>query len=651
MRVLLNTRHPMHLWSGWLVIAGCLCVTAAIAVKRPKINEISLTNRLFTGTRGEKGQWTEILPRGEYTLICESSEGDGNILRLKGVTANYIENPPGNDSSQRILVWHITAPAATHETEDNNRTNGVVDAVDTLDGPLSMEVRDISGTLLGYGKIEQGGPALRRISDVWLGLAPLHWIHEDKTGRGEYLLPKGWRKESDDQFVVKEGNVVWNSLDGGLVRSLTAGGLNAKNASSGVLDSVTATLDGGGPIGDGKIWAEKVEVAEQSLRFSAPIRFEHQRGWSGTASEGTAIRPTAPDSGANLITSGNHGADKTTKPLRATGASGHLDLADFEAHGMLGTEFSSRNISSINVHSAKANKARWTAAGLQMEGSVAWDLEVVDRNGRATRYLLKAPKTYYRSGPGDDLPDNLAQWSIRAEGNPVLAWDDNLLNSPGMTYQVAEQVWNLENPVIGTVPGGSFRAGSGNGSTSGWVFSEGIRADFQGWGTLQGNRLTWTEKPDSVYTLTGNPATMAGPGRRLSGNVISRYDDQLQFPSGIQGSITFRGETFTLSANRAEIIRNNAYPAERGISLSEIRLSGRVECSAPGYRFSSREVRIVFEDDRPRQLTASGGISLQGSIGSGFGDTIELVFDQGWGQPRINWSGRVQGNAEVSVGR
>jgi len=624
MRALWDTRHPIHVWSGWLVVAVCFCITGAVALKRPQVNETSLAHRLFAGTRGEKGQWTEVLPRGEYTLICESSEGNEKIMKLVGVTARYVESPPVSGPSQRTLVWHITAPTATHEA------NGTVD---TLDGPLTIEVRDIHGILLGSGKSVQDGPALRRESDVWQGLAPLRWVQEDEMGRGEYLLPKGWRKEKDDRFVVEEGPVVWNSLEPGLVSSLTADALNAKDVSSGVLNSVTAKLDGDGVAGGGKIWAECVEVAGQTLRFLAPIRFEHQLGWSGTATEGLANRAVSPDS------------DGTSE------SPGSLDLFNFQASGLIGDGFSGENISSINVHSASAKSARWTAAGLQMEGNVTWDLEVAEKNGKATRYILKAPRTYYRSGLGRDLPEGLALWSVRSEGGPHLAWDGNTLSSPGMTYQLAEQTWHLERPVTGTVPGGSFSAGSGSGSASGWIFTTPIRAELRDWGSLRGNRMVWEEKPDPAYTFTGNPAILTNTERRLSGDVIFQTGNQLIFPSGIQGSITFKGETFTLRADRAEIIGDGTSQGTHSISLSEIRLSGRVECSAPDYRFSSRDASIKFDGDRPRHIEAKGGISLQGSLGSGFGDTLELFFENGWRQPNINWSGGVRGKVEVSIDR
>ncbi|MCL1892820.1 MAG: hypothetical protein FWG02_01115 [Holophagaceae bacterium] len=614
MRAILNTRHPAHFWSGLAVLVGCICITALIATRRSETVEPLLAESLFQGTRGEKGQWTEILPRGVYTLNCESSEGNEKTVKLMGVTAKYIENPPSNATSQRTLTWYITAPTATHEAEY---------PVDILDGPLFIEVRDANGVLLGSGKSDHHGPALRRETDVWLGLAPLHWVQIDEMGRGEYFLPEGWRKESDDRFVVSQGLVEWKTSDVGFIRNLTAKGLNAKDITSGILDDVIATLGNDGNFGGGRIWAQQVEVAGPILNFVAPIRFQHDNGWQGTAMRGTAIRSETPNT------------------------QGVLDLESFDANGILGAELSSRNISQIVVHSAKADFAKWTASGISMEGNVLWDLEANEKNGVVKRYLLKAPKTMYRNAPG-----NIATGLIRSEGNPVLEWDNITLSSPEMTYQISQQTWNLKSPVSGTVPGGTFSAGSGSGSDSGWMFSGDIRADYRAWGTLRGNSLVWSENPNPSYVFSGNPAVLTGMGRRISGEKIIQSETQLEFPNGIQGSITFKGDTFTLRADRAIFQgKKNSNNAGPGISLTEITLSGGVECSAPSYRLSSKTASLKFDNDRMVLITATGGIIFDGSLGSGVGDTLELIFDDDSKPPQIKFSGSVQGKIDVPIGR
>jgi hypothetical protein len=595
-----------------------------LGLKHPELKEINLAPDLFNGIRGKKGQWVERLAYGEYTLTCESSEGDGNALMLKTVEARYVEKPTGQDAAQRTLVWHAMAPTATHDA------NGTTD---TLDGPLFIQVSDANGTLLGSGKTENAGPALRRVNDVWIGLAPLAWTQLDEMGKGEYLLPAGWQKDADNRLVVERGPVVWNAVGPNLVRTLTADSLDAKGVTAGMLGNVSAVLVGEGALGGGQIWAERVEVAGATLRFLAPLKFAHRQGWRGTAEEGIAIRPDEPSS---------HGV---------------LELKGFDAHGLLEPTDASGNrgnLSNINVHQVRANGTRWTNTGLHLEGNVVWDLGIAEKGGNTTRYILRAPRTFYRSAPeqpGDELPKNIALGSIRAEGSPVLAWNGNSLNSPAMTYLTTRQTWHMESPVYGNVPGGSFSAGSAAGSISHWVFNGAIRADYKAWGTLRGDSLVWDERPEPTYTFMGHPAVLTGLDRRFSGEKIVHSNNQLQFPSGIRGSLNFQGETFTLRAGNAEIIGNSPTAGRTGASVKEVRLMGSVECSTQSYRFSAKEANIVFDGSQIKRITARGGTSLQGSLGSGFGDVLELAFEPGKSQPRATWSGQVRGEVEVPLGR
>jgi len=621
MKTLWNTRHSAHFWSGWLLLAACVSITAFMSIRRPKSKEVGLVHNFFQGARGEKGQWTERLPRGEYTLTCESSEGDDNVLKLIGVEAKYIENPMARNPAQRVLVWHINAPIATREARGT---------VDILEGPLFIQVKDINGVLLGSGKSDHEGPALRRENDVWSGLAPLRWTQLDESGKGEYFLPAGWRKENDDRFVAERGPVVWNSTGADIVRELTADSLSANDLTTGVLNNVKATMAESGASGGGQIWADRVEVEGATLRFPAPLKFEHQHGWRGTAAEGFAVRPGTGTSDSQ----------------------GSLELKDFMASGLLNAASTSGNSHRVNVRQVRANGTRWTNAGMQMEGNVQWDLDVNEKNGGSTRYLLRAPRTLYRSDQGDDLPEDIAVGSIRSEGHPVLTWNNNSLSAPKMTYIAPEQSWRLEGPVYGTVPGGSFTAGLAFGSTSSWVFNGPIRADYRIWGTLRGDRLVWSENPEFIYTFTGHPAVLIGLDRRLSGEKIIHTSNQLQFPSGIQGNFNFNGETFSVKADKAEIIGDENIGSGRSVtSIKELRLSGRVECVGQNYNFSSREARITLDNNRLRRITATGGVSLYGSLGSGFGDDFELIFEEGKNQPIVNWSGRVRGRIEVPLER
>ena len=619
MKALWNTRFSAYTWLGWLLIAACVVITVFLSVKPTKEKEIVMTDNSFQGTRGEKGQWTEKLPRGEYTLTCESSEGDGNTLKLIGVEAKYIEDFAAQEPGRRTLIWHITAPTAIHENEKST---------DTLDGPLIIQVKDIDGTLIGSGKSDFQGPALRRENDVWHGLAPLHWIQTDDSGKGEYFLPSGWRKENNDWFVVEHGPVVWNSTGTDFVRTLTADSLSAKDLTTGVLNNAKVHLVGNESSDSGEIQAERVEIAGTELRFLAPVKFQHQNGWKGTASEGIAVRPEASDT------------------------PGVLDLKNFSASGILDSLDTTGNAPKVNVRQARANDTRWSSAGLQMEGDVLWDLDISEKNGRTTRYLLKAPRIFYRNASGNELPKDIAIDSVRSEGQPVLSWNKNSLSASAMTYFITEQAWHLGDPVYGVIPGGSFSAGPASGSASHWTFNGSIRADYKRWGTLRGNTLIWDDSPEPVYTFTGNPAVLVGLDRRLAGEKIVHKSNQLQFPNGVQGSMNFQGETFTLKADNAVIIGNDTNASDKSAALvKEVRLMGRVECSAQSYRFFSEEAIIKFDNNRPKQIMAKRGVSLQGGLGSGIGDILELTFEQGKSKPIINWSGRVRGKAEVAFER
>jgi len=619
MKALWNTRYSAYSWLGWILIAVCILITVFLSVKPAKEKEIVMTNNFFQGTRGEKGQWTEKLARGEYTLTCESSEGDGNTLKLIGVEAKYVEDFAAQEPGRRTLIWHITAPTAIHENEK---------ATDTLDGPLFIQVRDIDGNLLGSGKSDFEGPALRRENDVWHGLAPLHWIQTDDSGKGEYFLPAGWRKENNDWFVVERGPVVWNSAGTDLLRTLTADSLNAKDLTTGILNNAKAYLVGDDSSERGEIQAERVEIAGNELRFLAPVRFEHQNGWRGTASEGIAVRPETSDT------------------------LGILDLKNFSASGLLGSSDTAKNASKVNVHEARANDTKWSSAGLQMEGDVLWDLDISEKNGNATRYFLKAPRLFYRNASGGDLPEDIAIGSVRSEGHPVLTWNKNSLSASAMTYFITERAWHLGSPVYGIVPGGSFSAGPASGSDSHWIFNGSIKADYKNWGTLRGNSMIWDDSPEPVYTFIGTPAVLVGIDRRLAGEKIVHKNNQLQFPNGVQGSMNFQGETFTLKADNAVIIGSESNVSGRaGTLVKEVRLLGRVECSAQSFRFSSEEAIITFENNRPKQITAKRYASLQGSLGNGVGDVLELKFEQGKSKPLINWTGRVRGKADVVIGQ
>jgi hypothetical protein len=339
----------------------------------------------------------------------------------------------------------------------------------------------------------------------------------------------------------------------------------------------------------------------------------------------------------------------------AHASAGAAELSDFEASGLLVAGSAAGGISQANVRKAMADKATWTAAGLRMEGGTKWEMDILGKKGDAATYLLTAPRTIYRMGPGEELPESVAPNSIRAEGGAALAWGGNALFSPAMSYVVSTQTWHLDGPVSGTAPGSSFSAGKASGTLSAWEFSGAIRADHQYWGTLQGDALTWDGVIDPTYTFIGKPAVLFGLGRKLTGERLIHKGNSLIFPSGMRGNISFMGEAISLRADRAEIIgAENAAPQDTraaDLQLTEIRLYGRVECSGQTYRFSSREALIAFEGNRPTRVLARGETAFYGNVGSGAGETLELIFERGRSMPRIRWDGRVRGEYEVPIGR
>jgi hypothetical protein len=568
-----------------------------------------------------------MLQRGSYTLTCESSEGTEDLLLLSGVEATYAESPAAGLQAQRILTWHISSPSASRNPAS---------ATDTLDGPLRIQVKDVHGNLLGSGESGTGGPALRRVKDVWHGLAPLRWTQIDDQGKGDYLLPAGWRKEADDRIVIGHGPVVWRSAKAEIIHELTAASLVAKDFSNGIFFGVKASLVGEGALAGGEITAGRVETSEATLRFEAPVAFENKRGWHGTALEGIAIHSSANNSTASV------------------------DLKDFSASGTLFAERPADGHAAIFVRHAKANGVRWTRAGLQMEGNVQWLLSNggsaadagPDRGGiGADGYLLRAPRLFYRGAPGSELPANVALGTIRSEGYPVLEWGGRTLSSPTMTFSSSNRAWLLDGPVHGTVPGGTFSSGPAAGSPAGWEFTGPVRADYLNWGTLMGDRLHMAESQEPTYTFTGRPAVLVGFDRRLQGAKIIRRGHLLLFPNGFQGHLNYRGETMTLRADTAEI----SSPSDligTGHEIKEARLSGRVEGSAQGVKFSSKEATITFDSgNQPRLIVAKGGTALHGSLGSGFGETLELAFEPGKSQPTLSWTGHVRGKIEVDLER
>ena len=163
--------------------------------------------------------------------------------------------------------------------------------------------------------------------------------------------------------MVDKGPVQWEAALPGTVRTMEAEKMVAQlGFKEGHLEQVTGQLTGG------QVKAQAVEIEKSWIRWSAPVTFTRDDGWHGDATGGRAPRP--PEGGAFQ----------------------QVDFTNFRAMRAIpgGTE------------SVTAEGARWTPAGLRLEGNVRLEQPL---DGK--KLLLQAPRVLQRTAPGDDLPAEL----------------------------------------------------------------------------------------------------------------------------------------------------------------------------------------------------------------------------------------------------
>lgn len=558
-------RSPFWRVLGLASLAGTLGLTLFLSRqgpdRRPVVQQGSLEG-FEVGQQGGYGTLTERLGKGRFDLRYARIEGRKSDLRLREVDGR-LEEPEAS--------WNLLSPSA-HRAQE-----GVWD----LDGPVKIVGRDGAGTEIGRGEASGAGAALRWEKGVWLGLAPLHWQSLEGQGRGSWILPAGWRREADGVLHVARGPVVWEAPTGSQMQGMTAQRLQlSPRFEEGRLDQVEAGF------ADGKVWARQADFTRTDIRWYAPMRFERSDGWKGEAEGGSAPRPQP---GSSL------------QSLEFKGFKGRRQVADGEER-------------------AEARGARWTTAGLRLEGSVRWE-QPVD----GLRLQLHAPRILLREGPGADLPADLPLHWARAEGQAVLQWGSRSLTGPAMEVNRLSKAWRIAPPVLGRSEEGTFSAGEGRGNPSSWSFEGPVAASLVDGGQLRGQRLTWAGEQ---WILTGRPATWSRLRERLSGNRLIRKGDRLAFPEGLSGALATADGDLTLRADRGER------------EATQLQVEGQVEVRGRGWTLKADRVTVELAPGRVvRQVKARGRVVLEGQMGRGQGESLDL--DPAGRQ--ATWAGRVHG--------
>ena len=508
-----SSRNPLWTATGWLLIAGTIGACFIYIGRGPKI--VAPKDNVFPGTpKGIRGTITEQLDNGHFVLSYRIIEGQESDLRLQGVTG-ALEEPD--------VRWAMVSPSAQRQ-----------EGQWTLQAPMDLQGIAPDGEILGRGRVEGNGPALRWEKGAWEGLAPLHWENLKGGGKGRWVLPAGWRRTSDGRMEVDRGPVLWESTEQGPLLRMEAGRLWAKSAfQEGQFRNVKADVQGG------TVRADIAELKTDQFRWPGHLSFERDDGWKGEAAGGFAPRP---------------------KPGASMDA---IELRQFLAH---------RSVSGGEEH-LTSNGVRWTKAGFHLEGSVTWD-QPLD----GLRLKLKSPRILLREGPGDDLPADLAVGEARAEGSALLTWGKRSLSSPRAVVQRATNNWRLQAPVYGRSEEGTFSAGAGSGNPHAWVFEGPVLADLFGGGNLRGARLQWEDPKQGAiptWILQGRPATWTRLRERLTGLRILRQGERLQFPEGIMGSLAASQGGCDPSSRPGGIRSNHGHPiGPRGMPGNGVEAQG-----------------------------------------------------------------------------
>jgi hypothetical protein len=566
-------RHPLWRVLGWVLAAGTLGFTLQnLTGSRDGMpGRVAGGDPLFgEGTKGTLGTLTEQLGANRMVLSYKTIEGSDEDLQLEQVIG-HLDEAAGQ--------WRLLSPRARRQV-----------GVWTLQGPMDLTMAAPgSPTLLGQGRMEGEGPALRWTGGTWDGLAPLRWESLAGSSRGVWNLPQGWRREPDGALRVDRGPVRWQAPEDGAIPTLKAMEaerlLATPGFQTGHMEGVKAQLS------EGALQASVADLTPDTITWPGPLSFQRADGWQGDAQGGVAPRP-APGAGFQRV-----------------------ELREFRAHrrGAAGEE------------QLRADGVRWTPAGLRLEGSVVWDQPL-----EGLRLALRAPRVLMREGPGEDLPANLPVGFAVAEGQPLLTWGLRSLSSPRMQVDRATRRWRLQGPVLGRGEDGTFSGGAGLGDPRAWTIDGPVQVDLFAGGSLRGAKLLWE---DTVWTLTGRPATWSRLRERLSGPRIVRKAGIVAFPEGLSGS---------LAAPDGDLFLR----AERGQSeVQKVLLSGGVECQGQGWRLAAESVVITLGADRSvKVVQAQGAVSLRGRLGEGQGEALELEP----GPQTVKWQGRVRGKGASS---
>ena len=562
-------RHPLWRGLGWALVAGTLCITVRFLASGSE----GMPGRtvggdpLFgEGTRGSVGTLTEQLGPNRMVLSYKTIDGSEEDLRLEEVSGRLDEQ--GGQ-------WRLLSPKA-------RRQSGIW----TLQGPMDLGVAQ-PGTkvLLGKGRIEEEGPAIRWTGGEWEGLAPLRWESLEGSSKGIWNLPAGWRRETDGRLRVLKGPVRWQApVDGPTAPTLS--GMDAERLwatpgfLTGHLEGVRARLS------EGSLQASVADLSPDTVTWPGPLSFERTDGWRGDARSGVAPRPL-PGSSFQQV-----------------------ELRTFRAHrAMPGGE-----------EQLSTDGARWTPAGLRLEGNVVWDQPV-----EGQRMTLRAPRVLIREAGGRDLPESLPVGYAAAEGQAVLTWGKRNLSSPRILVERATRRWKLQGPVLGRTEDGTFTGGAGAGDPHAWIIEGPVQVNLFTGGSLRGAKLIWEE---ALWTLTGRPAAWNRLRERLSGPRIVRKGDLVSFPEGLNGTLA--------SADGDLFLR-----AEKGSSEAQkVTLTGGVECQGQGWRLAADSVVVTLAADRTVKLVqAQGAVTLRGRLGEGQGEALDMEP----GAQTVRWQGHVRG--------
>ncbi len=561
-------RAPLWRWLGWLLLVGTLVVTLRFLLggREGMPNRIVGGDPLFgEGTRGSVGTLTEQLGPNLMALSYKTIEGSEDDLRLETVSGR-LDEAAGH--------WRLLSPKARRQA-----------GVWTLQGPMDLGVaRPGTTEPLGRGRMEAEGPALRWTGGEWEGLAPLRWESLEGSSRGVWNLPAGWRRETDGILRVERGPVRWEAPKDGRAATLQMLDADRLWATPGFL---TGHLEGvRARLSEGSLQASVAELTPETVTWPSPLSFERKDGWRGEAQGGVAPRP-AP---------GEHFQRVELRHFRArrTLAGGEEQLS--------------------------TDGARWTPAGLRLEGNVIWDQPV-----ESQRLTLKAPRVLIREASGQDLPEGLPVGHAAAEGQALLTWGRRSLASPRMQVERATRQWKLQSPVLGRGEDGTFSGGAGQGNPRAWTIEGPVQVNLFAGGSLRGAKLVWE---DALWTLTGRPAAWSRLRERMSGPRILRRGDSVSFPEGLSGTLAAADGDLTLRAERGQS------------EAQKITLSGGVECQGQGWRLAADTVIVTLGPDRIVKLVqAQGAVSLRGRLGEGQGEALELEP----GPQIVKWQGRVRG--------